>query len=224
MISLPKRSPAAKVKAMKDFIEDVTDIIGMDDSSSSSSSNSSDNSDREDGNNDIGTANKKNAEFRNFVWRYLGYYFPMQWCQNFDQKCFDRFRIENNRSSCSSDAGSEQRALRNEVPFLSSEDCQGPVRRMCCLSNNKNDFIRESGDHEERFNRSEICKECYWFMSAINTVMEGGEYIVDDESDSSSSSGSSTGSRLEKKQFKIQMTKNMDMLPNSYEIFYMKNK
>ena len=64
--------------------------------------------------------------------------------------------------------------------------------------------------------RSQLCKDCYWFMSSINVIMEGEELNSHSSRDGGNSSGSSVAHR---NLAVINLKKYLKMLPDSYEFF-----
>ena len=66
--------------------------------------------------------------------------------------------------------------------------------------------------------RSQLCKDCYWFMSAINVIMEG-EPLSD--KGSSNRSNSRNGSNMI---YEVNLRKYLRMLPNSYEFLDVSKK
>lgn len=185
-----------KMKYIKKHIEWTTELIRPDNSSDSNES---------DGNKDGFTL----AE-RRFMWRHMASYFPLKWCQNFQRTHFNRYRIENQGSMSSGSDGGYR--VDNSTPYAPVESCQGPVRNMVCLSTTRNDDASHRM-REERMHRNQLCENCYWFMSAINAIMERGEpsRLESNRSVSSSDSGGGVIDR----DFKTFLKQ----LPDSYEIF-----
>jgi len=67
-------------------------------------------------------------------------------------------------------------------------------------------------DQTEHFSRGAICKECYWFMTSLNVMMESKELTGSEASGSDSEDENSNLRKTNLKKF-------LDLLPNSYDIF-----
>ena len=206
----PKISAKLKFKQLVAHVEYLTDVIEPNQASSSSSSSSS------SSNSDCSALDKQNLkrEEKHFMWRSLIAHFPLKWALNFEKPEFARFRIEN-QGSVSSGSEANNRAMNDQTPFAKIADCKGPVMNMVCASSSRNDKLNSSGGmEEERMGRSQLCKDCYWFMSSINVLMEIHELPSDCSSDGSDSSGDNRRVLLNRN-----LKKYVNQLPNSYNIF-----
>ena len=62
----------------------------------------------------------------------------------------------------------------------------------------------------DRMGRSQLCADCYWFMSAINVIMEGESF---------SSERSFISDNNNRMIYKANLKKYLRLLPNSYDFF-----
>ena len=111
--------------------------------------------------------------FRNFVSN-----FPEHWLFKFEKPGFDDWRLEKLDNQ---DMDEEELEALMSQEYLEEKDCCGNFNFLPCIIGAKNDSQNQKLTEDNAILKSQQCKTCYWYHTAMSIIVEGPECKENDE-------------------------------------------
>ena len=157
----PRKPASEKYKYMKEAAEYLTTVLY--------------NSTRKGLNEELKALNvtQKHKLFRNFAKN-----FPLKWCEKFDQDAFIQWRLE---YAANYDLDEDEFEELAKQAYMKEEECCGNYEMLVCLSGSKNDEKNAELKDDRLAQKSQQCRACYWYNTAMNIVTDGPSFDDSEE-------------------------------------------